>query len=113
MIRRSTALLLAAVTTAAAAQRPATSLPTPNARAMDAHLKYLADDLLEGRGPGTRGGLLAAKYIAAQFEAMGLEPAGPGNGVFHPLPLLAMEAPPAFALGVPPAPPSPAALHCL
>ncbi|MGH9802473.1 MAG: hypothetical protein ACRD82_19070, partial [Blastocatellia bacterium] len=40
-----------------------------------AHVKFLADDLLEGRGPGGRGGLLAAKYIAAQFEAMGLEPA--------------------------------------
>jgi len=40
-----------------------------------AHVKFLADDLLEGRGPGARGGLLAAKYIAAQFEALGLEPA--------------------------------------
>lgn len=40
-----------------------------------AHVKYLSDDLLEGRGPGARGGLLAAKYIAAQFEALGLEPA--------------------------------------
>lgn len=40
-----------------------------------AHVKFLADDLLEGRGPGGRGGLLAAKYIAAQFEALGLEPA--------------------------------------
>lgn len=42
---------------------------------MRAHVKFLADDLLEGRGPGARGGLLAAKYIAAQFEALGLEPA--------------------------------------
>ena len=40
-----------------------------------AHVKYLSDDLLEGRSPGGRGGLLAAKYIAAQFEALGLEPA--------------------------------------
>src|SRR5215475_8545241 len=40
-----------------------------------ANVKYLADDLLEGRGPGSRGGMLAAKYIAAQFEALGLEPA--------------------------------------
>ena len=43
--------------------------------ALRAHVKFLADDLLEGRGPGARGGLLAAKYIAAQFEALGLEPA--------------------------------------
>ncbi len=40
-----------------------------------AHVKFLADDLLEGRGTGTRGGMLAARYIAAQFEAIGLEPA--------------------------------------
>ncbi len=43
--------------------------------ALRAHIKFLSDDLLEGRGPGGRGGLLAAKYIAAQFEALGLEPA--------------------------------------
>lgn len=41
-----------------------------------AHTKFLSDDLFEGRGPGARGGMLAAKYIASQFEALGLEPAG-------------------------------------
>jgi len=45
------------------------------------HVKFLASDLLEGRGPGTRGGLLAQEYIAAQFAAAGLEPAG-DNGDF-------------------------------
>src|SRR6266508_1799047 len=39
------------------------------------HVKYLADDLLEGRGPGSRGGMLTAKYISAQFEALGREAA--------------------------------------
>jgi Zn-dependent M28 family amino/carboxypeptidase len=48
-----------------------------------AHVKYLSDDLLEGRGPGARGGMLAAKYIAAQFEALGLEPATPGRSYFQ------------------------------
>src|SRR5262245_10844076 len=28
-----------------------------------AHVKFLADDLLEGRSPSGRGGMLAAKYI--------------------------------------------------
>jgi Zn-dependent M28 family amino/carboxypeptidase len=41
-----------------------------------AHVKFLADDLLEGRGTGTRGGDIAARYIAAQFALDGLEPAG-------------------------------------
>src|SRR5262245_47395258 len=48
-----------------------------------ANVKYLADDLLEGRGPGSRGGMLAAKYIAAQFEALGLEPAATDRGYFQ------------------------------
>src|SRR5271156_1957247 len=47
-----------------------------------AHMNYLADDLLEGRGTGTRGYMLAAKYVAAQFEEMGLKPAG-DNGTYY------------------------------
>jgi Zn-dependent M28 family amino/carboxypeptidase len=41
------------------------------------HIRFLAHDLLEGRGPATRGDNLAQAYIAAQFEAEGLQPAGP------------------------------------
>ncbi len=48
-----------------------------------AHVKFLADDLLEGRGPGSRGGMLAAKYIAAQFESLGLEPAAIDRSYFQ------------------------------
>jgi Zn-dependent M28 family amino/carboxypeptidase len=44
-----------------------------------AHVKFLADDLLEGRGTGTRGGDLAANYIATQFALDGLKPAGDGG----------------------------------
>jgi Zn-dependent M28 family amino/carboxypeptidase len=40
------------------------------------HVRFLANDLLEGRGPGTRGGDIAANYIAAQFALYGLKPAG-------------------------------------
>jgi Zn-dependent M28 family amino/carboxypeptidase len=45
-----------------------------------AHIKFLADDLLEGRAPATRGGDLAARYIASQFELLGLEPGGEPAG---------------------------------
>ena len=38
------------------------------------HLSYLASDSLEGRKPGTKGGELAARYIAAQFKKIGLKP---------------------------------------
>ncbi len=41
-----------------------------------AHVRFLADDLLEGRGTGQRGGDIAAIYIASQFAQYGLKPAG-------------------------------------
>lgn len=53
---------------------------------IDAHLKFLSSDLLEGRAPATRGGQIASNYIAAQLEAMGLLPAGT-NGYFQPVPI--------------------------
>ena len=52
-----------------------------DAEKIRAHVAFLADDLLEGRGPGVRGGDLAAKYIATQFALYGLQPAG-DNGTF-------------------------------
>jgi Zn-dependent M28 family amino/carboxypeptidase len=56
--------------------------------AIRAHTRFLADDLLEGRAPGTRGGSLAEKYIAAQFEEMGLQPAGDNGTFFQRVPLV-------------------------
>jgi Zn-dependent M28 family amino/carboxypeptidase len=46
-----------------------------------AHVQFLADDLLEGRGPGLRGSEIAAKYIATQFALYGLKPGG-DNGTY-------------------------------
>lgn len=47
--------------------------------ALRAHLAFLADDLLEGRGTGQRGGELAVRYLAAQAAAIGLKPAAGGG----------------------------------
>ena len=47
--------------------------------AMRAHMAFLADDLLEGRGTATRGYEIAARYVAAQLEATGLEPGAGGS----------------------------------
>jgi Zn-dependent M28 family amino/carboxypeptidase len=44
-----------------------------------AHLAFLADDLLEGRGTGQRGGDLAVAYLEAQVRALGLRPANGGS----------------------------------
>ena len=40
-----------------------------------AHLAFLADDLLEGRGTGQRGGELTVRYLETQAAAIGLQPA--------------------------------------
>jgi Zn-dependent M28 family amino/carboxypeptidase len=61
-----------------------------SAEAMKAHDKFLASDLLEGRGPGTRGDDLAMQYIAAQFEADGLQPAGDNGTYYQRVPLLGL-----------------------
>src|SRR6058998_1711618 len=79
----------------------AAPIPAVSTAAMDAHLKYLADDLLEGRAPATRGGRLAAKYIAAQFQAIGLEPAGSDGSYFQPVALVGMKPQPTFSWGPP------------
>jgi len=55
------------------------------------HIRFLADDLLEGRGTGLRGGLLAAKYIAAQFEALGLEPASADRTYFQHVEMIGVK----------------------
>jgi Zn-dependent M28 family amino/carboxypeptidase len=55
------------------------------------HVRFLSLDLLEGRGPGTRGAELAAEYIATQLALDGLEPAGDNGSYFQKVPLLAVH----------------------
>ncbi len=62
-----------------------------SASSLKAHMRYLSSDLLEGRGPGTRGDHLATSYIAAQFEAAGLQPAGDNGTFFQRVPLVGVD----------------------
>jgi hypothetical protein len=62
------------------------SSPEINAAAIRAHMQFLADDSLEGRGTATRGYDLAAAYVATQFEAAGLSP-GAGDSYYQQVPL--------------------------
>jgi len=48
----------------------------PLAASFRAHVSFLADDLLEGRGLGSRGHEIAANYVAQHFARVGLQPAG-------------------------------------
>ena len=44
-------------------------------RPLRAHLAFLADDLLEGRGTGQRGAELTVRYLETQLQSLGLSPA--------------------------------------
>ena len=48
-----------------------------------AHVEVLADDSLEGREAGSRGGHAAAKYIALHMQKYGLETAGDGGSYYQ------------------------------
>lgn len=52
-----------------------------------AHVRFLSDRLLEGRETGARGAELAARYVAAEFEALGLKPLGRDSTFLAPVPL--------------------------
>ena len=54
--------------------RPALDAVRP--QAISATVRFLADDLLEGRGTGTRGHAIAERYVAARMQSLGLQPAG-------------------------------------
>jgi len=65
-----------------------------NETVLKAHIKFLSDDLLEGRGTGARGGDIAARYIASQLEASGLKGAAAGGSFFQPVSLVGVKADP-------------------
>jgi Zn-dependent M28 family amino/carboxypeptidase len=75
-------------TVPAAAREAAASIDPEKIRA---HVRFLASDLLEGRGPGKRGGELAAEYIATQFALAGAKPAGENGTYFQAVPLMAVH----------------------
>lgn len=64
------------------------------AQRIRAHVKFLASDLLEGRGVGARGGDLATEYIAAQLALAGAKPVGDKGTYFQNLTLIGAEPQP-------------------
>ncbi|HEX6719445.1 MAG TPA: M28 family peptidase [Pyrinomonadaceae bacterium] len=78
-------------------QRPASAI---NEATLKAHIRFLSDDLLEGRGTGARGGEIAAKYIAAQLEAIGAKGAGENGSFFQPVSLVGVKADPGTTLTI-------------
>ena len=83
-------------------------LPAGVAASMDAisgdrvreHIRFLAHDLLEGRGTGARGGDIAAQYIATQFALMGLRPAGDNGTFLQKVPMVGLSTQPETRLAL-------------
>jgi len=76
-----------------------------------AHVRFLADDLLEGRGTGARGGDIAAQYIATQFALDGLAPAGDGGSYLQKVRFTGVRTLPATTAVLQPAQGEPVALQ--
>jgi hypothetical protein len=68
------------------------ALATIHPESIRANMRFLADDLLEGRGTATRGHQLAAEFMATRFEALGLAPAGDNGTYFQDVPRTSMRA---------------------
>ncbi len=50
-----------------------------DAAGLRSHIRFLADDLLEGRGPASRGDQLSQLYISTELESLGIQPAAVGT----------------------------------
>jgi hypothetical protein len=59
--------------------------------ALRSHIRFLADDLLEGRGPGSRGDALAQLYIATELESLGIQAGAADGGWNQPVPLVGVS----------------------
>src|SRR5947209_3269947 len=84
----------AAMPTEVAVGVPSVPMNSIDPARIGAHVKFLASDLLEGRGTGQRGGDIAAEYIAAQFQLLGLKPSGDNGGFLQKVPLVGVTTDP-------------------
>lgn len=64
----------------------------PEEAAMRGHVGFLASDEMKGREAGTPEYDIAARYVAAQFETMGLKPAGATDSFIQPVPLVTFRS---------------------
>ncbi len=63
-------------------------------------VKALASDAFAGRGPGEVGEAQTLAFLAARFQAAGLEPAGPQGSWLQPVPLIRLDRAPGATLSV-------------
>jgi Zn-dependent M28 family amino/carboxypeptidase len=89
---------------AGASELPAAAIPIPEVRGaeaaaaridrdtLEAPVRFLADDLLEGRGPATRGDRVARLYLATTLQLLGLTPGFSGGAWEQPFDVVGLTA---------------------
>jgi hypothetical protein len=87
---------------ATAGAQPPSTVEQDTSRRVRSDVEFLSSDLLEGRETGSRGHAIAAEYVASQFRAIGLEPAGDKGGWFQQVPFrrASHEKPPVLAMTI-------------
>jgi Zn-dependent M28 family amino/carboxypeptidase len=78
--------------------RPALNAISDNG--LRADVRFLSGDLLEGRAPSTRGGQLAAEYIAARFAGLGLQASGDKGTYFQDVTIVEAKVDPSASVTV-------------
>ncbi len=87
-----TLLTIVSASTASAQTDREPSRITP--QGIDAHIRFLSSDLLEGRAPATRGGRIAEEYIATQLQEFGVKPGVGDSSYFQRVPIDVVKADP-------------------
>ena len=59
---------------------------------LEAPIRFLSDDLLEGRRPATRGDELSRLYLSRELQALGYQPGGPGGKWEQPIDVVGLTA---------------------
>jgi Zn-dependent M28 family amino/carboxypeptidase len=91
------ATAVAAIGGAASAQK---TEPSADPAKLSAHIKTLSSDAFEGRAPATPGERKTIDYIAAQYKALGLAPAGDHGTYFQDVPLRRFVTPGPITVGL-------------
>ena len=84
--------LVAALAAPATGSDPSDALSALSGENVLGHIKVLASDAFEGRGPGTPGEDKTVDYLTARFKGFGLGPGNPDGTFVQAVPLVGFEA---------------------
>src|SRR5438094_4932669 len=94
VIRLLSLLFLGAIPVTPASAQTGTTPARITPEEIDAHLRFLSSDLLEGRAPATRGGRIAEEYLAEQLKTFGVKPGVGDTSYFQRVPIDVVKADP-------------------